>query len=593
MTYSEAAAAFAIAQAAGDVPAMLEAAQAMAAASAPVAPVKAARKPRAAKSDRPDWFDAVAKSKRPAQHSLCVTFADGQAVRVNAWQDPGKPIAVGKALRIAVGFYRARLQAYTAAVPDFTSVSLVDGATFDPAECTALSGDMRAAVPMPAKESAADRVARLERRLADSEALAARRREALEAEQARKVRLLRAWMRSEGTERLSIEGALATVGVQAGYDLATVERDIAACHEWIADAQGHAAPAAPEPAAIPEPAAHAVPEESSAPVQMDRAGPRVGEPAPCEGATCPGALACGIAVDDDRATARAEMDALQAVECEALEAAYPDCDDTAVGEPEGPMVAGEADPTFAAIASSHRSGEKLLNLARAYNGRIVSDRWKDTRVEFRMAELDPIRAGQFRGIRITGLPRKPRSGRVAPRPAVEAARARLAALQASRPLPLPDAGRPYQPRPRIRVPAGSSPIEMRAEKPRIRVKAGSRPSAWRPETHVGASPVAVSAWIGGMLAKARARRADATTLAAPGRPIRFVKASGWRALAGIDMAKPDGFRLTFLDPNGEPSGHSECPTLAEAADRALVAGYAPIGVSRCHLRLIEPMALAA
>lgn len=73
------------------------------------------------------------------------------------------------------------------------------------------------------------------------------------------------------------------------------------------------------------------------------------------------------------------------------------------------------------------------------------------------------------------------------------------------------------------------------------------------------------------------RKAQAAQLAEPGKPVRFKNAKGERALAGPDMSKPGGFRLTFIDQEG-PHGHTEHPTLVEAARDALKLGYKPDGM---------------
>lgn len=83
----------------------------------------------------------------------------------------------------------------------------------------------------------------------------------------------------------------------------------------------------------------------------------------------------------------------------------------------------------------------------------------------------------------------------------------------------------------------------------------------------------------GLLASVRenmARKASLSAdLAAAGRPVMFSTADGRRAMAGPDMSKPGGFRLTYLDADGQPSGHSEFATLGEAIRRALDEGMEP------------------
>lgn len=73
--------------------------------------------------------------------------------------------------------------------------------------------------------------------------------------------------------------------------------------------------------------------------------------------------------------------------------------------------------------------------------------------------------------------------------------------------------------------------------------------------------------------KADDRRALAARLASDGRGVRLFRDDGRYALASVDTAKPDTFRLTSFDERG-PIGHMEFPTLVEAIDEGLKGGYA-------------------
>lgn len=72
-----------------------------------------------------------------------------------------------------------------------------------------------------------------------------------------------------------------------------------------------------------------------------------------------------------------------------------------------------------------------------------------------------------------------------------------------------------------------------------------------------------------------AREELAAALAAPGRPIRMRKGDGRTAMAGPDVSKPGGFRVTRFDADGEPNGHVEYPDLETAINEALREGYEP------------------
>ena len=72
-------------------------------------------------------------------------------------------------------------------------------------------------------------------------------------------------------------------------------------------------------------------------------------------------------------------------------------------------------------------------------------------------------------------------------------------------------------------------------------------------------------------ARANIERKEKLTadLAKSGAPVRFIDASGQRAIAGPDMSKEGGFRLTRLGADGVPNGHSEFSSLGGAIRAAL------------------------
>lgn len=156
MTHADAIAALETAKLTGDIAAIIAAADALAkAGSSPIA--KPARKPRAPNDARPDWFTETAKAPKRVsriKHSLAVTFADGQVARVNAWQVAAdRPVAVGRALAVAIEFIRQRrgcAAGFREAVPAIESAQLVagpnDGASFDGAECSRLTESARARI---------------------------------------------------------------------------------------------------------------------------------------------------------------------------------------------------------------------------------------------------------------------------------------------------------------------------------------------------------------------------------------------------------------------------------------------------------------
>lgn len=86
---------------------------------------------------------------------LIVTFADGEIVRAPAVSAKGKPTNIGRGLRIAIAFYQARQcwrrnikfrAGVHSAVPAIAACICEDtGETFDAAECTVRTVEVRAA----------------------------------------------------------------------------------------------------------------------------------------------------------------------------------------------------------------------------------------------------------------------------------------------------------------------------------------------------------------------------------------------------------------------------------------------------------------
>lgn len=85
---------------------------------------------------------------------IVVAFADGETVRAPAVSLPGKPLNIGRALRVAIAFYQCRIagrmgansdSAHVVAVPGILSATCeTTGAEFDPADCSARTADARA-----------------------------------------------------------------------------------------------------------------------------------------------------------------------------------------------------------------------------------------------------------------------------------------------------------------------------------------------------------------------------------------------------------------------------------------------------------------
>lgn len=85
---------------------------------------------------------------------VVVTFADGEIVRAPAVSMPGKPLNIGRALRVAIAFYQCRIagrmgansdSAHVVSAPAMVNVVCeTTGAEFDPADCSSRSVEWRA-----------------------------------------------------------------------------------------------------------------------------------------------------------------------------------------------------------------------------------------------------------------------------------------------------------------------------------------------------------------------------------------------------------------------------------------------------------------
>lgn len=103
------------------------------------------------------------KSQQPGE-LVTVTFADGYSRQVEAVSIPGKPLNIGRTLRIAIAFYRAKIRrelglscdtfrawddGRAIAVPEFTAVDCGAGG-YDLAVCNERTRDLRAGTFDPA-----------------------------------------------------------------------------------------------------------------------------------------------------------------------------------------------------------------------------------------------------------------------------------------------------------------------------------------------------------------------------------------------------------------------------------------------------------
>ncbi|NEV75486.1 hypothetical protein DYI24_00120 [Rhodopseudomonas sp. BR0C11] len=103
------------------------------------------------------WSDysvnSVSSKRLGKSPVVVVTFADGETVRAPAVSLSGKPINIGRALRVASAFYQARIairygrtsdDSQCVDVPAIVSaVCETTGAEFDPAECSARTAELR------------------------------------------------------------------------------------------------------------------------------------------------------------------------------------------------------------------------------------------------------------------------------------------------------------------------------------------------------------------------------------------------------------------------------------------------------------------
>jgi len=104
----------------------------------------------------PAWHDYPVNGANPfhlCNPTVVVTFADGEVVRAPAVSRRGKPVNIGRGLRIAIAFYQARIAwrsglkneaGYWTAVPPITSCYCEDtGETFDAQLCTIKTTETR------------------------------------------------------------------------------------------------------------------------------------------------------------------------------------------------------------------------------------------------------------------------------------------------------------------------------------------------------------------------------------------------------------------------------------------------------------------
>lgn len=92
----------------------------------------------------PAWWQDYKLPKNYTRESALVTFRDGEAIRVNIHTAARKGPRVAKAVRMAVAFYRCRTGAES--VPAIVQVeNLSSGATWDAAECSRLTVELRRA----------------------------------------------------------------------------------------------------------------------------------------------------------------------------------------------------------------------------------------------------------------------------------------------------------------------------------------------------------------------------------------------------------------------------------------------------------------
>ncbi len=88
-------------------------------------------------------------------------------------------------------------------------------------------------------------------------------------------------------------------------------------------------------------------------------------------------------------------------------------------------------------------------------------------------------------------------------------------------------------------------------------------------------PATKDGGLSGIIAKNAEKRTLAKTLAAKGESVSLKNARGWTAIAGPDMSKLGGMRLTRFDESGDPIGHVEGKSLEGLLHDALLDGYEP------------------
>lgn len=92
----------------------------------------------------PSWWRCDKFGKSAHKTVVECVFTDGRTIRANVSTDPGKPYNVGRGVKIAVAFYRAKLQDERCAVPELKRVTCLDsGESFDAAECSRMTAAWR------------------------------------------------------------------------------------------------------------------------------------------------------------------------------------------------------------------------------------------------------------------------------------------------------------------------------------------------------------------------------------------------------------------------------------------------------------------
>lgn len=341
----------------------------------------------------PAWWQDYKLPKDYSRDSALVTFADGEAVRVNIHTAGKKGPRVAKACRVAIAFYRARTGRDS--VPAIASIeNLSSGQTWDAAECSRLTADLRAA-PLSPTPSKATGEARPE--WAGE----------TELERVRRIFPNVAW------RVVSMRRAFTRNGSnQVEY----VWRD-----EIVRDFSAPAASHPPvEEIAIPvEEIATAALEpieaiEAAVPCPVEA----IAEPEPVVGiALCP--VVGQICRTDCAHRPGCDLAASYAQPVEEI-----GCEPASATERENAAdLSTEADPlathTIVAVCTSHRGREKLFDLIQ--DGCFPCPKYSTSAIHgaFRITIQDAREIGHVPGIILRGLPRKPRSKAVEPVEAVQ------------------------------------------------------------------------------------------------------------------------------------------------------------------------------